>query len=870
MKVRISLKYDTQWGEKLAIRLSNKLMDMSYVYAGTWSIELEEVDLTKGNEYSFELWGSNRCLRKEWKKHVLIVPSNSSTEILSVRDRWLDRPDDAPFYSSAFCKVIFKRPESTSKDAGKLYPGAGNLTFCVALPQVRPDEAVAITGSSSLFKDWTNVRVLNDARFPLWNVTLNVTEPFEYKFVIVDKKTHFPKNWEEGANHFFGEVPAEGVHLVISDNEPKFRFQTWKGAGTAIPLFSLRSQDSFGVGEFNDIKLLVDWAVETGQSVIQILPINDTTITGTWMDSYPYKANSSFALHPQYLHLPDAGVRVDKNYRELQAELNALPQEDYERVNNEKTRLMRKAFTVTGPTVIAGADYKKFVKENGFWLISYAAFCVLRDQYQTSDFSKWGQYSKYNSSKVDEFSSDNSQDIEFYCYEQFCLDQQLNDAVSYAHSNGVILKGDLPIGISRESVDAWLYPSMFHLDSQAGAPPDAFSVFGQNWGFPTYNWDNMAKDGFSWWKARLRKLSEYFDAFRIDHILGFFRIWEIPSDCIHALLGHFSPALPLSAAELLGIGFDMENGAYVTPKCCDWVLEEIFGSELAAEVRAKYMKDGKLIPAVSTQQKIVKKFCTEEQHTLRDGFLTLLDDVLFVEDPRKKGYYHPRIAAQSTFSFKSLDVHKQNAFNRLYDDFFYRRHNHFWKESAMSKLPELLDSTQMLACGEDLGMVPDCVNETMNELRILSLEIQRMPKDPGLEFGDISAYPYLSVCTTGSHDTSNIRAWWEEDRSTSEDYYYNVLHCEGEIPYYCDTWLCDMIVTRHLQSPSILTILPLQDWLSIKGEVRYQGNPCDERVNVPADSRHYWRYRMHLTLEKLLADKDFNNTLKDKISMSAR
>ena len=276
--------------------------------------------------------------------------------------------------------------------------------------------------------------------------------------------------------------------------------------------------------------------------------------------------------------------------------------------------------------------------------------------------------------------------------------------------------------------------------------------------------------------------------------------------------------------------------------------------------------------SVATQRKVEALFNNDkgDNKKLRDGFMTLLDDVLFIEDPRKKGHYHPRIAAHSTYAYMALNDNQKEAFNALYTDFFYHRHNQFWKDSALWKLPSLLESTEMLACGEDLGMIPDCVPEVMRKLGILSLEIQRMAKNPAEEFANPAQYPYMCVCTTGTHDTSPLRAWWEEDRAASERYYRRMLDGYGEMPYFCEPWLCEKIVQIHLDSPAMLAILPLQDWLSIDGEVRYQGNPSDERINVPAIPRYYWKYRMHLTIEQLLASSGLNSHLKNMIASAHR
>ena len=568
----------------------------------------------------------------------------------------------------------------------------------------------------------------------------------------------------------------------------------WKGAGTAIPVFALRSEDDFGVGEFLDLKKMVDWAVLTGQTFLQLLPVNDTTMFGTLDDSYPYNANSSFALHPQFINLPAAGVPVDKEYLKLQKQLNSFvkdgrPETDYVSVNREKRRLLRKAFDANWKSLSRTKAYRNFLAANREWLIPYSRFCALRDEFGTPDFSQWGEFAVYDEARLERWNKSHRSETDFNCFLQFHLDAQFRQVRDYAHSKGVVLKGDLPIGISRTSADAWQFPKLFNMDSQAGAPPDAFSADGQNWGFPTYNWEEMAKDGYAWWKARLRKMSEYFDAFRIDHILGFFRIWQIPVPEKSGLAGYFSPALPYSADELRSWGY---------------------GNRMDR----------------------------------------------FIEDPHRPGWYHPRIDAKDL--------------GDLYIDFFYRRHNEFWKHNAMDKLSALLGSTNMLACGEDLGMIPACVPEVMQRLNILSLEIQRMPKDPAQTFANPAHYPYGCVCTTSTHDMSPIRAWWEEDRSLSQRFYNEALGCGGAAPYFCEPWVCRRIVEQHLWSPAMLVILPLQDWMSISPELRYKGNPADERINVPAIPRYHWDYRMHLSLEELLAAKDFNTDVATLVKSSGR
>lgn len=870
MKLQISIGYRTAWGESLVLCAGGKRYPLAYSADGEWGGVIDRFDPDKTPEYGYEVVRDGVTVRKEWKRHRLALPENAAPDMLTVRDRWIDLPYNAPLWSSAFTSAIFGRHQKKAragKKAGKVSP---NVTIRTAAPDIRPGEVLAVAGSGRAMGDWKKVIPMDDSFFPEWILHLEVPEPFEYKFLIADAKTLAPLVWEDGDNRIFTEVPHNGGHLIAADLLVRFRGRAWKGAGTAIPVFSLRSEDDFGVGEFYDLKKMVDWAAATGQCVLQLLPINDTTMSGTWEDSYPYNPNSTFALHPQFINLPAAGVEADGHYRTLQAELNSLGQIDYERVNNAKLALLRKAFDKTFGKLSAKKEYKDFVGRNLSWLMPYAAFCVLRDQTGTPDFTRWGKYAKYGSRKIAAFCKEYQKDIDFWCFVQYHLDRQLSEVCSYAHSKGVIFKGDLPIGISRTSVDAWLYPELFNMDSQAGAPPDAFSEFGQNWGFPTYNWKRMAEDGFAWWKARLKKMAEYFDAFRIDHILGFFRIWEIPADAVHGLLGHFNPALPYSAAELASMGFDVSGGQWVTPPLSDDVLSGIFG-DLASEARELFTCDGHIRPCYDTQRKVADKLSGTDEKTvrLREGMMTLLDDVLFVEDPREKNCWHPRISASSTFSFRSLDPWRRSAFERLYDDFFYRRHNDFWRASAMDKLPELLGATGMLACGEDLGMIPACVPDVMDAMRILSLEIQRMPKSMNDRFADPARYPYLSVCTTSTHDMNPLRAWWEEDRGLTSAFWHEVLGQGGDAPSVCETWICRRILGQHLESPAMFTILPLQDWLSMDGKLR-SGDAAGERINVPANSRHYWRYRMHLTLEDLASGSEFNEAVLGMIETSGR
>lgn len=892
MRITFFIEYHTRWGQQLLLsgdietlgsNSEEHALPMQYVDDGWWTATID-IDPNQTFAYRYLLREDGVISRKEWGGEHCFRPTLGISDY-QVYDEWRAIAQDKAFLSSAVLRCGLLHRENQNKEADDCCAG---VRFEVTAPALLPHETLAVVGS---FTDnpWSVEEscLMSDARYPVWSVTLSpeiLRLPVEYKFVVVDKASHRIVAWEEGANRRLPLwVSRPGETIIASAAHLRLFRPLWKGAGVAIPVFSLRSEESWGIGEFLDIEKMVDWAVITGQRLIQLLPVNDTTMWHTWLDSYPYRANSVYALHPAYLHLPAVGRLADEalmaGYERRAAELNALSTVDYESVIGLKEEYMRRLFAEIGAQTLSTTDYQRFFSENKAWLVPYAAFCYLRDTQHTPVWKQWGEYAEYDPEKIARLTSEDSDaylSVARYYFEQYHLHRQLSQVRDYARSHGVVIKGDLPIGVSHESVDAWVNPHLFHLNMCAGAPPDDFSVTGQNWGFPTYNWQEMSNDGYSWWKARFTNMAEYFDAYRIDHILGFFRIWEIPDTAVEGLPGHFNAALPFTVDELAHYGFSFNEDRHARPYIREEMLPALFGA-YAQEACDNYLRrsnDGtfRLKESVDNQKKISALFddvCDERAQMIKRGLFRLTDEVLFVRDPYKEHTWHPRIMAYDTYSFKALSPEMQQSFRHLHEDFYYSRHNDFWREEAMRKLPTLLSSTQMLVCGEDLGMIPQCVPDVMERLQILSLEIERMPKEWGREFGDTSRYPYLSVCTTSTHDMSGIRGWWEEDFSRTQRYYNTVLHREGIPPEECPPYICEEIICRHLESPSMWVILPLQDWLSICLDIRVP-DPSVERINVPSNPRNYWRYRMHLTLETLIRQDKLNAKIKEMIVRASR
>ena len=810
MKILFNLEYQTVFGEELVLNVMNENGGMEHYKMTTsdglhWTVELSKtVKQGSSVDYYYSLVRGEEEKRHEW----LVVPHRlefAATNGLRyvVYDHWLDIPEDAYLYSSAFTECIM----SSHCQPSPMVDSQRTVRLKTRASQLRVGERLGLVGGCNALGNWDANKALPMTEHDNheWVISLDVAEvpqTIEFKFVILSPDQPL---WENGMNRTVVLPDMEPGDVVVYElSQAFFPVYPWKGAGTVIPVFSLRTEGSFGVGDFGDLKQMVAWCDKTHQRILQVLPINDTNMTGTWQDSYPYNSISIYALHPQYCDLRQLPAIKDEakraEFETLRQELNALPQIDYERMFKAKMDYLHILFEQEWSAVQRRDSYKQFFEQNKEWLVPYAAFCYYRDVYGTAEFGKWPAGATVANTQKSTFKD--KKVLQFWYYVQYNLDQQMHAAHEYARQHHVILKGDIPIGISRDGVEAWVEPKYFNLNGQAGAPPDPFSADGQNWGFPTYNWDEMLKDGCQWWVRRFRKMAQYFDAYRIDHVLGFFRIWEIPVPEKSGLMGQFAPALGMSKEEIEGYGVQFSDG-------------------------------------------------------------------LFLVDHKRSDRWHPRIAVQYQEAYEQLSDDQKFCFNRLYNDYFYSRNNQFWYQEAMKKLPRLTQATRMLVCAEDLGMVPDCVPWVMNELRILSLEIQSMPKDPHVRFGHLSQYPYRSVCTISTHDMPTLRQWWDEDDERTQDYFNTMLYRGGAAPHPLPGWLAKDIVSRHLTSPSMLCLISFQDWLSIDERLRLPDQNA-ERINIPANPRHYWRYRMHLTIEQLMAADELNEEISTLIIQSGR
>ena len=890
MTVQFNIEYKAMFGEQIVVNIQTEEGELKLPlettdgerWACDWCVESPEKSYT----YYYSVEREGRAVKTEWLmiKHQLEVNAKKAA-VYTLYDHWKAMPEDAYLYSSAFTDCInHQAPQEMKPETGSKI-----VRLIVRAPQLRDGERLGVLGADKALGAWDVQKILpmTQHTYNEWVADIDATHlegsHLEFKFVAF-RNAKNELLWETSMNRTVDLPEMKAGELVSYElDQAFFALYNRKLAGTQVPVFSLRTRKSAGIGDFGDLKTMIDFVASTGQKVLQLLPINDTTITHTWTDSYPYSCISVFAIHPQYadLHalpeLKDAKARAEAE--KTRAELNALDKIDYEKVNDFKINYLRQIFNQEGEKMMKTAEYKAFFQDTELWLVPYAQYSYLRDKNGTADFNQWPDHQVWDEAERKALADPKTaayKNVAFFYFVQFVLDRQMQEAHEHAKAKGVILKGDIPIGVNRNGCDVWTEPKYFNLNGQAGAPPDDFSANGQNWGFPTYNWFEMLKDGCQWWNRRFQNMARYFDAYRIDHVLGFFRIWEIPVHSVHGLLGQFAPALAMSREEIESYGLHFQEDRFTRPFITDWVLDRVF-HERAGEVKEKYLdrlddERYQMKPEVDTQRKVEALFAdvtNEKELWLRDGLYALISDVLFVRDHTNPGVFHPRISAQLDFIYESLYDNDKAAFNRLYNDYFYRRNNQFWYQEAMKKLPKLVQATRMLVCAEDLGMVPDCVPWVMDELKILSLELQSMPKDPSVKFGHLSRNPYRSVCTISSHDMPTLRMWWDENIQRTQEYYNTMLYRQGPAPHPLPGWLASDIISRHLTSPSMLCILSIQDWLATDEALRLPDADA-ERINIPANPKHYWRYRMHLNIEDLAADKRFVQNITEMISQSGR
>jgi len=890
--IEFNIRYDAPKGGVMYIRYSlddngyatDGVLSLREIQRGWWRGSIEVSEDYGHIQYGYELLQEGRSICNEWAITPHRLRFNCINRNYMVYDMWLDSPvgyyEQTNLFRFFDCRGI-------TLDEPSINWYNRSVTFSLYVSGLRKGERLYLVGDADVLGAWDTKRALRmQQRVPnRWSVTFDaetiISGGLYYKFIAVGEDGSV--RWEEGENrHILLPDFEAATNYFYQLDELRFDAPQLRIAGTVIPLFSLRSAHGWGIGDFGDIKLMADWLSATGQNILQLLPVNDTTVCGGNEDSYPYNCVSVYALNPIYADMSVLpALASDKRiayYRKESAKLNAMEVVKYAQVYRLKISYLRELFDELGSDVLSSDGYKAFCHEQEQWLKPYCLFRFLSTRLH-SNIWDWKDYPRYDSTtweRVTAEYSDAARETEFYSYVQYILYTQLSQAHEYANSKGVALKGDIPIGVAPNGVDVWCDSEQFNLQVSAGAPPDMFSADGQNWGFPTYNWQVMAADGYSWWRRRLQYMSNFFDAYRIDHILGFFRIWEIPRTAKSGLAGSFSPNMPLTKAEIVATGFDFDEVLHTRPYINEEILKTLFPrkARIVAEAFLDKHADGTYtfkpeIVNANTLAYYIYERTPKLPEAQKAALQRLYGNVLFLRDLYEEGKFVPRILGNETEAYEQLEFGDRIAYDHLYEDYFYNRHTMCWYREGMRKLAPLLLSTTMTACGEDLGMIPACVPWVMKNLQILSLEIQRMPKLFGETFARPEAYPYLSVATPSTHDMSTLRGWWREDEHLTQQFYNHVLGYEGKAPKEMSGRVAHDILRQHLCSPSAFALIAWQDWMAMDERLR-RDNPDEERVNVPSNRDHMWNYRMHIPLEQLMEERAFNDALRTMIADAGR
>ncbi len=866
MLITFHLQYAAAFGQTMTIAIDDDTVEMTWSAGDWWHAT---ADVAPGGRYRYRLAQRDGAALEE------DGPSRSLPTApwpMAIVDRWRAPDERRRSRTSALFTRSLASLYPTETEAG------GRVTFRVLEPAVRPGSRIVVVGEGAALGNWDPAEglTLHSAPYPWWEASADLPpDATAYKYVVVD--TGGATYWESGPDRLL--PPATGS-AVVTDDEVR-GLPGWRGAGVAVPVFALRSDRSLGSGQFTDIAPFAEWAAANHLRVIQLLPVNDTVLAHAWQDSYPYNPVSVQALHPLYIDLEAIeGAGIADAIAAAREGLEDLEAIDYVAAMDRKWGLLRAAYLNLGPELDGDDEFAAFVDDEWEWLGPYSAWATLRDRHGSADTTNWGVDAVFDPERIDAMAdpgSDDYEDLRFHWFVQFHLRRQLIAAADHARSLGVALKGDLPIGVAPQSVDVWTQPELFHVGAQTGAPPDAFAVRGQNWKFPTYNWDRMAEDGYRWWRDRFTALAEYVDVYRIDHVLGFFRIWEVPPESDDGLLGHFRPSLPLSADEVRAAIGTVDIDDLTRPVTTAAHLERVFGRHHETIRRALFSAgedDLRLVPGVATQRLILRAFdhgllsdlAEAERAGVCRGLLDIAGDVLLLRD---ESGFSPRISWQDTEHYRRLSPEQQRGFDAMAIDFFHHRHSAQWEAQGRTTLPVIVDATDLLTCGEDLGMVPELVPQVMRELGLLSLEIERMPKRLGAWIADPAEAPYLSVVSPSTHDTTTLRMWWRDEEEATQRLWNEALGRDGERPTVLSGELAETLIRRQLASEAMLCIIPLTDLFAIDEALR-RSDADAERINDPADRHNKWRYRMHLTIDALASAEGFNRRLRRLIAESGR
>lgn len=984
--VRFRVNYQTSYGQELyvcgdPVELGKwnpkKAVLLEYVGNGYWegSIRLPLNDKPQVLYYKYIVFTSARNYFWEGEEnHRFELSAAQQPTIFEINDvyHWNDPINDI-YSTSPFTNVLNRRSHSTppseiAQTADNTPPNKVKITFIVNSPHVKPNQNLVIVGSSPEIGYWhpENGVKMSDLTFPEWKATIIFDKsslPIEYKYCITEKSPSLPGAfsnalWESRPNRVCQINSSNNSRdsikysIFIDDWITNPNSKQFKGFGITAPLFALRTEESLGIGQYTDIQKLVEYCNKVGASMINMLPINDTTTDGSWNDSNPYRHISAFALHPIYIDLQQVAeihpecqpTLADLN--QAKSDLNSCPKVDYPNVFNYKMKKLHEIFELIKNTLDANDDYNSFINKNAQWLKPYALFSVLRDKYHGIDYNQWDETHKngkgpLSDQEFSELLERYSTDTVFYYWVQFICEEQFKAAKNYARKRRVVLKCDVSIGVPSLSADCWLYPSLFNLDMTTfpltscdshSSLEYVYQMFNDtkdienDFTCPSYNWPQNATTDFSWWRLRLRRLADLFDAIELEHIFEFFRTWDVPREsCVRSILGHYEPSLSYSKGDLKNRGF-FDIDKLIKPNINWSSITNRFGPQVGEEVANTFFVQAQ--NCIRSQQKFVFKpeYDTEvkisdflnqpntqrlfninseiEKIEFQNKLFELLSNVILVEDKTKPEHYNVRCqmliesvkrrphGSSGQFDYDIIESNawteqEKNNLKSLSYDFYDGRQKELWLELSNQRFRMLKETTKMLICAEEVGQTDDVLSKNIQDRGFISLHVQRVPDTSypttcnagtinslslfGTKlFDKIRQFPYFSIATPSTVNMHSIRGWWaQEDREIIKRFWREEIWRIDEPPTECEAWIQEIILKQHLWAESIWTVFLLQDLVGIDERFRSQ-NPEDERINDPNDKNHHWDYRFPFSIEELISASDLSYKIRGFVEASGR
>jgi 4-alpha-glucanotransferase len=648
--------------------------------------------------------------------------------------------------------------------------------------------------------------------------------------------------------------------------------------GAVAPLGALRGAGSIGVGEFPDLVEFADLCARMGIGLIQLLPVNDTGY-----QSSPYFALTAFALHPLYIRLGDVpgAEAFAAPIQALGAAFGEKARFPFEELLRAKIALLREIYAANKREIAKragkGGKLAAWIEANS-WVIEYAVFRRLKEANEERSWKEWSTHRQISAAEIAELWDDGKLRDEhlFWVWLQEEAAAQFGAAAKAVAGKGIVLEGDLPILINEDSADVWAHREYFNLEESAGAPPDVYSPDGQRWGFPTYRWEALEKDGYRWWKKRLETAQKYYQAFRIDHVLGFFRIWTSSQKDNTSALGWFNPYVPVKKAELKELGYDDGRLRWITKPHVP--TGEVWDA-LRAGWEGHYREGDLAAEAERTFTEALERIGEEElwlfkggigseqdiaalglHPAARDYLIKVWHNRLFVE--YEKGSYAPSWLYQETRAYASLSEEEKADMDTLVEK-HKKESEKIWEKQGLKLLTMIGESTSMLPCAEDLGAVPDCVPKVLAKLKILGLRVVRWHRDwdsAGEPYYPFSDYPELSVCTPAVHDSSTLREWW--DREADQEAFCGFIGVPS-LPKIYNPGAAKIILSRCASAASRFRVFQIQDLMHLSPRW-YAEDPASERINVPGTLNEFnWTWRFPASIAEIAGDGDLIKAVKE-------